>query len=1165
MNRLLSVGMFAVAAGAVGSSLWAEELDQRAAEPKSPAEWYGQTIRSSAWRSPADEQAGFHVPEGFAVELVASEPQIAKPMNMAFDARGRLWLTQSVLYPFPAKADAPSSEATSSDAIVVLEDKDSNGTMETKTVFADGLNIPIGLLPYQDGVIAFSIPNLYHLRDTDGDGVCDERKVILGPFDTTRDTHGMVNALRDGQDGWIYACHGFNNVSKISGTDGHAIEMTSGNVFRFRPDGSRVELYTQGQVNPFGMTRDKYGFWFSADCHSKPITQLLRGGCYPSFGRPHDGLGFVPSTMEHLHGSTAISGVAYVASTSFPQGFEGNLLSGNVMTCRINRNGLEYFGATAKAVELPDLLTSEDPWFRPVDLQFGPDGCLYVADFYNKVIGHYEVPLDHPDRDRTSGRIWRIRYIAQDPSNGPKPPAPRVQDALGAIRPSERTYQESIAILAKPVAQASDPDSAIERLRAVERLGQIGSITDAVSLLDRVRSVDQRDAILKQAHWIALRDILGRAAKQSDAFPEEGLIGTELGTDRYRQRTEDLLKVLQAVKDPSAARWSLELIEIASKKSGQGPKAAWLKDALLGVATAVDESQISRVLRLIDTMLEESSTKAEQILLIAESQKQRNGKLSPILVELGKQSLSQAAGAWLTQAAAEDVRLTGWTALSAKGRDVRPWPLEQRSLQAESHPKPRELPEGKIPFWSSLGLTERYQGTWTSGVFLAKESLSFWVVGHDGIANEPERKENYVRVLVASSQTGDWSEIYRIYAPRNDAARYAQVDLSQHKGQSVRIEVVDGCGQDSYAWIGIADVSEPGLTRSVLRDRFDSMVRLAKCFGSSIVALEPSSKAEFLSQWSQLIKSDRLDCFCKANLQQWVQGQEQPVLSELVSLVVERGLEDLLTKPDLINKPDLLTKPGASKEGKPRSFDWDWSTGSDETLGVLSEAFGKRADAATQEELVLRWSRHRGSIALIESLIRRGALSKETLRVLPASWWDALSESNAKRFSDLKPQGETDTARAVLVQSKAQAVKQLASDPMVGKRVFQERCATCHQLGGVGKVIGPQLDGAVVRTVERLCEDILWPNRNVDEAFRITNVLMEDGETISGLILDRTDSSLEVVDQAGKSQRFARSEIEQEKISKLSLMPGNFEELISDAELASLIGYLKSQQPEKKP
>ncbi|MFM8399779.1 MAG: hypothetical protein ACKOAH_18290, partial [Pirellula sp.] len=91
-------------------------------------------------------------------------------------------------------------------------------------------------------MIAFSIPNIYFLRDTDNDGICDHRQVVLGPFDTSRDTHGMVNALRDGRDGWIYACHGFNNISKLQGSDGHAIELTSGNVFRFKPDGSRVEL-----------------------------------------------------------------------------------------------------------------------------------------------------------------------------------------------------------------------------------------------------------------------------------------------------------------------------------------------------------------------------------------------------------------------------------------------------------------------------------------------------------------------------------------------------------------------------------------------------------------------------------------------------------------------------------------------------------------------------------------------------------------------------------------------------------------------------------------------------------------------------------------------------------------------------------------------------------
>ena len=1118
----------------------------RPAEPSTPAEWFGQTIRASQWQSAEKELAGFHVPVGFRVELVASEPQIAKPMNLAFDTKGRLWVTQSVLYPFPANDKQPAA-----DAIVVLEDKDLDGSYESKTTFADGLNIPIGILPVQDGAIAFSIPNLYHLRDTDGDGICDDRKVILGPFDTTRDTHGMVNALRDGQDGWIYACHGFNNISKLQGTDGHQIELTSGTVFRFRPDGSRVELYTQGQVNPFGMTRDKYGFWFTADCHSKPITQLLRGGCYPSFGRPDDGLGFVPSTMEHLHGSTAISGVAYVKDRAFPESFQSNLLSGNVMTCRINRNRLEYFGATAKAVEMPDLLTSDDPWFRPVDLQFGPDGCLYIADFYNKIIGHYEVPLDHPDRDRTSGRIWRIRYISNEQEN---PPAPQSQTESNFSKP---TGQEALAVLARP-SRPEDTAQAVERLAAVERLGQLGLVSDASFLLEQIPAIDDRDAILKQAHWIAVRDILGRAAIESERFPTEALFPEALSDAQFQQRSQDLLKVLKAVHHPKAAAWTLDVIvkassRLASSKPEQDPSIGWLKQALLHAATTVDESQIPRVLELMDRMEPDRVSKAQQILLIAQSQKNRNGKLSPLLADLGMKSLGDAATQWLDQAAQQDAKLYGWTAIDSSGKEARTWPIEPRSLQASTHPKPDQVPGVPIPFWSSLGLSERYKGRWTSSPFPATNTLSFWVAGHDGLPGQADRKENYVRVLIADPKTGEWTERYRAYAPRNDAARYVSLDLSEYSGQLARIEAVDSCGLDSYAWIAIADVSEPGLKRSPLRDQYESLLTMAEVFGAAAITQPAQKRAEFTANWTKLIESDRLDPFCKANLQQWVQGQQQPVLSELVLLIVQRGLDD------------LLTKPGLTKEGKPWRFGWDWSQDANETLAGLAEAFGKRANAQIQEELVLRWSKHRSSYQLMESLIRRGALSKDALRILPASWWDSLAGQVAERFADLKPEGPSDTLRAAVVQAKADAVRKAVVDLEVGQRVFQERCATCHQLSGQGKLIGPQLDGAVVRTIDRLCEDILWPNRNVDEAFRITNVLMEDGETISGLVLDRTDSSLEIVDQAGRAQRVSRGQIEQEKISKFSLMPGNFEELISDTELASLIGYMKTQQPAPKP
>ncbi|MFN5101412.1 MAG: c-type cytochrome, partial [Planctomycetota bacterium] len=690
-------------------------------------------------------------------------------------------------------------------------------------------------------------------------------------------------------------------------------------------------------------------------------------------------------------------------------------------------------------------------------------------------------------------------------------------------------------------------------LAAVERLGEIGKPSDAAIILDRIPSVDERDAILKQAHWIATRDLLGRAAKASERFPQEELLPPNLSATQYEQRARDILKVLQAVRQPSASSWSLELIVKASTKLAQGPATPWLKEALLNVATTVDESQIPRVLTLVDLMVADKNSKAEQILLIAESQKQRNGKLSPMLVDLGRESLANAAQQWLAQATEQNTKLYGWTALAARGREHRPWPIEPRSLNAASYPAPAEVSKDKIPFWSSMGLSERYTGTWTSSSFEAKEKLAYWVAGHDGLPNEADRKENFVRIALANPQSGDWVEIHRTYAPRNDVAKYVSVDLSEHAGRQVRIEVVDGCGLDSYAWIAIADVSEPGLMRSSLRDQYDSLLRMAKVFGGSVIGQDSARKTDFLANWTKLVQSDRLDGYCKANLQQWVQGQDQPVLSDLVSLIVERGLDD------------LLTKPSTNKEGKPWRFDWDWSSGANEMLSGLAEAFGKRANAATQEELVSRWSRHRTSSELMESLIRRGALSKDSLRILPASWWESLPAQTAERFADLKPEGPSDTDRALVVQAKADAVRKAAIDLDVGKRVFQERCASCHQLGGQGKVIGPQLDGAIVRTIDRLCEDILWPNRNVDEAFRITNVLLEDGETFSGLILDRNDSSLEIVDQAGKSQRVARGQIEQEKISKLSLMPGNFEELISDAELASLIGFMKSQQPANKP
>lgn len=374
-----------------------------ATEASYQGEAFQEHIRTTEARTPKEERQGFKLPEGFEIQLFASEPDIGKPLNIAFDARGRLWVTQSHEYPFPAEP------GEGSDKLSVLEDTDGDGQADHFVHYEDTLNIPIGVLPLADATLAYSIPNLYRFTDTDGDTQADRSEVVLGPFGH-QDTHGMVNNLTRGYDGWVHTCHGFTNTSTIAGTDGDSITMVSGNTFRFRPDGSRVEQTTFGQVNPFGLAYDAWGYLYSTDCHTSPIYQLIRGADYPHFGKKETGIGFAPDTKPHGNESTALSGLALYAATQFPEAYRDNFYIGDVVTCRIHRNSFTFQGSTPVAQAEEDLVKSDDPWFRPVDIKLGPDGALYVADFYNSIIGHYEVPLDHPKRDKVRGRIWRITY-----------------------------------------------------------------------------------------------------------------------------------------------------------------------------------------------------------------------------------------------------------------------------------------------------------------------------------------------------------------------------------------------------------------------------------------------------------------------------------------------------------------------------------------------------------------------------------------------------------------------------------------------------------------------------------------------------------------------------------------------------------------------------------
>src|SRR5262245_38495003 len=255
---------------------------------------------------PPDKQLKkFHLPPGFEIQLVAAEPAINKPINIAFDAKGRLWVTGSIEYPYPAKEGTKPR-----DKVWVLSDFAADGKARKVEVFADGLNITIGVLPLADckSALVYSIPNIYKLTDTDGDGKADKKEVLYSGYGFG-DTHGMTGEFMWGLDGWVYCCHGYANTSKVKSKGDTAITMHSGNTYRIKPDGSKIEQWTWGQVNPFGLAFDPLGNLYSTDCHTRPLYQLLRGAHYPHFGnKVQDGLGFGPEMVTHDHGSTAIAG-----------------------------------------------------------------------------------------------------------------------------------------------------------------------------------------------------------------------------------------------------------------------------------------------------------------------------------------------------------------------------------------------------------------------------------------------------------------------------------------------------------------------------------------------------------------------------------------------------------------------------------------------------------------------------------------------------------------------------------------------------------------------------------------------------------------------------------------------------------------------------------------
>ena len=380
---------------------------------------------------PEEERKTFVLAEGFEVNLFAADPGIHKPIQMNFDPQGRLWIAASEVYPQIAPGQKPT------DKILILEDTDGDGVSDKTTVFADGLLIPTGIEPGDGGVYVANSTELLHLSDTNGDGQADKSRIVLSGFGT-EDTHQILHTFRWGMDGMLYMNQSIYIHSHIETPHG-VRRLNAGGIWQFRPETMQLEVFTRGWVNTWGHAFDRWGQSFATDgAGGEGINCVVPGASYPAvYG--------VPRILHGLNpGSPKYCGLEIVDGRHLPDDWQGNLITNDFRGHRVCRFVVSEDGAGFAARQRPDLISSNHVAFRPIDVKQGPDGAIYIADWYNPIIQHGEVDFRDPRRDHTHGRIWRVTAKGRQPLAKPKLVGADVASLLNSLK-SPETFERQQA------------------------------------------------------------------------------------------------------------------------------------------------------------------------------------------------------------------------------------------------------------------------------------------------------------------------------------------------------------------------------------------------------------------------------------------------------------------------------------------------------------------------------------------------------------------------------------------------------------------------------------------------------------------------------------------------------------------------------------------------
>ncbi len=1182
-------------------------------------------------RTPEEELAGFFALDGFEVELVASDPVMNKVVDIAFDDAGRMWAITAVEYPLDGNESAGVAErykAGGRDQVLVFDDVWREGPL-TPRVFADGLFIPMAILPGNDGVLVGQGPDILRFHDDDGDGRADRNEVVLTGFGI-QDSHLLPHRFVRAPGGWVYMAQGAFNSSNVKTTTGQVVRFDKCKVGRFQADGSRFEVVGIGLNNIWGFVLDRRGDkWIQeANDLGYPLVPFEHGRSYPGIGmdrfRPYSP--WHPSYAEFRMGGTGMSGLALSQDRGgFPSPWDETFFIANPIVNAVQSIRARRDSNAPSDIELEraaDFLISADKNFRPIAIHFGPDRCLYIVDWYNPIISHNEVPRDHPDRNRTSSRIWRIRHESQrrtapiDVSQAASADLVALlgSDSTWAARAAWHQIVDRGAVELEPRLRALAGDAAAQseaRVLSLWSIGDLGlaSVTLVDSLLEdsdyAVRREATRLAGTLEVDTAQLVQLLARAPLEQDPRVRLEAIAVLSSLEELTpSATALLLRFLRPVPDGPMVRLAQNNREVPTGAASD----ILFERSLVRIALEDHPEAVPAVLASDAGRALDAETRLYALLCTGTVEGARGLALS--IDDAGRPPSPEELRFLALHAQEEAVHacVTGWISMPAS----RVQGLRMLLDSAEGFD--REALEPVIVESARALLDERPTAESRALLMRIARELRIAELEDDVIAILDGGEADPLECLRALIELGcSDSELYYELAtaslPGKEQRRLAAAALAGVQSEEsfeLLLELWPLLGRTEVrSALGSLLQRPQGATRLVAAIGAGE-IETAVLDGSTLARLAGHlGEAPALVELERRVARDRLPVLR-------LSGDTGDFVDTKLRLEGPFTIEAWVRLDDGITNADgLLSAAGsfdlnfydarlrlwagpagdviiASRRAQPHTWTHVALTRAGD--GELALYINGELDLTTRPSIpdvftdldVGRTIPGQGTAAWISeyriwSVARSAAEIGSTFKrrlgrdsdqeglelAIPGD----ISDGRIAMAGGARVEGALD-APPVLSDEEQRAeaehfalyrgLAQAGGDLDHGRELFTANCATCHLVAGEGASIGPVLDGAAAKGTEGLLRAILTPNAGVESGYRTLIVHTTSGEILDGFLAGEDASSIRLRRKDREDLVLPRDEIESARFDSLSLMPEGLLEALPAQDVTDLFTYLRS-------